>query len=279
MRGPTREEILQTPPPGLRMKTKITQAYLDLRMKILVGEYLAGQVLTTKRVEDEYGLNNVATQSVLLRLAAEGLVRVLPALEKTWPNNAAINEYRVADLSTRQRMDSTRRGDFVADISRGGYPAYKEIVVLKVQNADAEVAQLLGIAEGEPVIYHRNLQRRDADTIVCINDQYLPLWFAPMMPELEKPDCDVYQLMQRLGRKPFWCKEAVEVVQASSVERSTFGMSPDDPSALLKILRRSFDEEGAPLEVQFLTDRGDTYRLHYSFPLFDAGVPAPVRER
>jgi DNA-binding GntR family transcriptional regulator len=40
-------------------------------------------------------------------------------------------------------------------------------------------------------------------------------------------------------------------------------MSPDDPFALLKILRRSFDEDGNPLDVQFLTDRGDTYRLHY----------------
>lgn len=279
MRGPNRDEILQTPPPGLRMTTKITQAYLDLRRKILVGEYQAGQVLLTKHIEQEYGLNNVMTQSILLRLATEGLVRILPVLEKTWPNNAAINEYRVADLSTRHRMDSSRRGDFVADISQGGYPAYKEIVTLKVQNADAEVAQLLDLAEGDPIIYHRNLQRRDAETIVCINDQYLPLWFAPMMPELEKPDSDVYQLMQRLGKKPFWCKETVEITQASSVERITFGMSPDDPSALLKILRRSFDEDGNPLEVQFLTDRGDTYRLHYSFPLFDSGIPDTVRER
>ncbi len=279
MRGPTPEEILHTVPPGLRLTTKMTQAYLDLRRKILVGEYRADQVLTTKQVEATYGLNNVATQSVLLRLATEGLVRVLPALEKTWPNNAAINEYRVADLSERHRMDSNRRGDFVADISKGGYPASKEVVTLKVQNADAEVARLLGLNEGEAVIYHRNLQRRDADTIVCINDQYLPLWFAPMMPELEKPDSDVYQLMQRLGKKPFWCKETVECVQASSVERATFGMSPDDPSALLKILRRSFDEDGTPLDVQFLTDRGDTYRLHYSFPLFDAGIPASVREK
>src|ERR1700730_13132573 len=98
MRGPTPEEILQTPPPGLRMTTKITQAYLDLRRKILVGEYQASQDLTTRHIEETYGLNNVATQSVLLRLATEGLVRVLPVLEKAWPNNAAINEYRVADL-------------------------------------------------------------------------------------------------------------------------------------------------------------------------------------
>ncbi len=176
-------------------------------------------------------------------------------------------------------MLSTRHGDFVADIAQGGYPARKETLVLKVQYADAEVAKLLNVSEGDQVVYHRNLQRRDAETIVCINDQYLPFWFAPMMPELEKPDSDVYQLMQRLGKKPNWCTETVDVVQASSVERVVFGMSPDDPFALLKILRRSFDEDGSPLDVQFLTDRGDMYRLHYSFPLFASGVPEPVRDQ
>lgn len=111
------------------------------------------------------------------------------------------------------------------------------------------------------MIYHRNIQRRDPQTIVCINDQYLPFWFAPMIPELEKPESDICQLMQQLGKKLYWCTETVDVVQASTIERLMFEMSPDDPCMLLKILRRSFDEDGHPLEEQFLTDRGDIYRL------------------
>lgn len=279
MRGPAPEEILNTPPPDLRMATKSTQAFLDIRRKILTGEYPAEYVLTTRAMRELHNLNNTEAQIIFLRLAIEGLVKVLPAREKVWPNYAAYNEYRVANLGVRDRMFSTRHGDFVADISQRGYPAQKETLVLKIQYADAEVARLLNVSEGDQVLYHRNLQRRDAETIVCINDQYLPFWFAPMMPELEKPDSDVYQLMQRLGKKPNWCTETVDVVQASSVERVVFGMSPDDPFALLKILRRSFDEEGNPLDVQFLTDRGDTYRLHYSFPLFASGVPEPVRDQ
>lgn len=279
MRGPTSEDVLKTPPPDLRMGTKSTQAFMDIRRKILTGEYSADHVLTTKDMKELYSLNNIESQIIFLRLAIEGLVKVLPVKEKTWPNYAAYNEYRVADVNIRNRMFSTRHGDFVADISQGGYPAYKETLVLKIQYADAEVAKLLNIAEGEQIVYHRNLQRRDSDTIVCINDQYLPFWFAAAMPELEKPDSDVYQLMLRLGKKPNWCTETIDVVQASSVERVMFGMSPDDPVAVLKILRRSFDDEGNPLDVQFLTDRGDTYRLHYSFPLFASGIPEPVRDK
>ena len=127
--------------------------------------------------------------------------------------------------------------------------------------------------------HHRNLQRRDPETIVAISDTYLPFWFAEMLPELEKPESDIYKLMRQLGKKPTWCTETIDVVQASSVERVMFGLSPDDPSALLKILRRSFDEHGTPLDVQFLTDRGDMYRLHYSFPLFPEDIPEVVREK
>ncbi len=99
------------------------------------------------------------------------------------------------------------------------------------------------------------------------------------MPELEKPDSDIYELMRQLGKKPFWCRETVDVVQATGVERFLFGLSLDDPAPMLKILRRSLDEEGNPLEVQFLTDRGDTYRLDYSFPLYASGIPEAVRDK
>jgi hypothetical protein len=279
MRGPTPEELLNTPPPELRMSSKTTQAYLDMRRKIITGEYKPGQVIVPKDIEETYKINNTGTQMLLLRLAIEGLVKVLPIKERTWPNNAALNEYRVADLNIRHRMLSTRHGDFVDDISKGGHPAYKETLTLKVQYADAEVAQLLDIAEGEKVVYHRNLQRRDPETIVAISDTYLPFWFAEMLPELEKPESDIYKLMRQLGKKPTWCTETIDVVQASSKERVMFGLSPDDPSALLKILRRSFDEDGTPLDVQFLTDRGDMYRLHYSFPLFAEDIPEAVREK
>jgi DNA-binding GntR family transcriptional regulator len=279
MRGPTPKQILDTPPPELRMGSRVTQAILDLRQKILTGEYQADQILTMKSVKDAYKLNNIETQTALLRLAIEGLVKIQPVRKRAWPNNAALNEYRVADLNIRHRLLSTRQGDFVSDISQRGYPASKETLELEVQYADEEIALLLNVSPGEPVIFHRNLQHRDSETIVAICDSYIPFWFAPMMPEMRKLDYDVYQLMRSIGKDPFWCKETVDMVQASSVERVLFGLSPDDPSSLFKILRRSFDKTGEPLEVQFLTDRGDTYRLHYSFPLFADGIPEAVRDK
>lgn len=277
MRVVSPQELLAAPLPSeLRPGSKIAFAYTGVRTTILEGNYPPGQTLFPRQIEEQYSVSNTSVQLILMRLAIEGLVKVLPIRERS---SASFNEYRVADLSMRSRMLSDRRGDFVEDISKGGYPAYKETLILKIQYADAEIARLLHITEGEQVIYHRNLQKRDRDTIVCINDTYFPFWFAPLMPELEKPDSDIYQLMRRLGKKPFWCRETVDVVQATAVERFLFGLSLDDPAPMLKILRRSLDEEGRPLEVQFLTDRGDTYRLDYSFPLYASGIPEVARDK
>lgn len=127
--------------------------------------------------------------------------------------------------------------------------------------------------------FSRTRQRRDPSTVVAISDIYLPFWFSEVMPELEKPNHDIYSLMRQRGKNPSWCTETVDSVHATSVERVLFELSPDDPSALLKIRRCAFDEDGNPLSVDFLTDRGDTYRLHYSFPLFSDGIPEKLREK
>jgi len=84
--------------------------------------------------------------------------------------------------------------------------------------------------------FYRTYQYRDPETLVAISDTYLPFWFAQVLPELEKPDCDIYQLMFPLGKEPFWCTETVDVVQSTNYERKIFGLSSDDPCALLKIL-------------------------------------------
>ncbi len=279
MRILPQDNLLETLPVELREKSKTGQAYIEVRRKILLGEYQPDQLLLPREIEQTYHVSNTGAQFLLIRLAIEGLVKVLPIKKKTRATSAALGEYRVAGLKMRDRMRTTRHGDFVGDVGKGGYPAYKETLILKIDYADPEVAHLLNIAEGEKVIFHRNLQRRDKETVVCINDQYLPFWFVEMMPELEKPDTDVYELLRKLGKKPYWCTETVDSVPANTVERAMFGLSFDDPTYMFKIVRRSFDCEGHPLEVQFLTDRGDIYRLHYSFHLYASDISEALRDK
>ncbi|GCE27054.1 hypothetical protein KDA_25380 [Dictyobacter alpinus] len=280
MRGPSSQDILNTPPPELRMGAKATKAYLDMRKKILAGEYQVDQQLIPKEIEETYQINNNSTQLLILRLAMEGLIKVLPIKERAWPNNAAINEYRIADMNIRHRILSNRQGGFTLDISQGiQQPAIKEVKTLKVEYADEEVANLLDIEPGDKVVFYRTLQKLDKDTVIAISDTYIPFWIVDALPELEKPTTSLYQTMRQLGKKPTWCTETVDIVQASSLERVEFRLSPDDPSALIKIVRRVFNDDGQPLSVDFLTDRGDLYRLKYSFPLYADSIPEIMRGR
>jgi hypothetical protein len=279
MRGPTIEENLNVIPSDLRANTKTTQAYLDVRRKILTGELKAHQIITPKDIDEEYKTSNTSTQIILLRLAGEGLIKIQPIKERVGVNNAAINEYQIADLNIRHRMLSTRHGDFVPDISQQDKRAHIETRILKIQYADEEIASLLNIDEGKNVIFRRTYQYQNPDTLIAISDAYFPFWLVEVLPELEKPDIDAYQLMFKLGKTPSWCTETTDVVQSTTFERQIFGLSSDAPVPLLKILRRIFDDKGNPLLADFLTDRGDIYRFHYSFPLFTNGIPEPLRDK
>lgn len=277
MRGPTRADILKVQPPLRDSKT--ARAYLEIRKRILVGEYPSSQIITPKSIDEEYKISNTGAQLLLMRLAGEGLIKILPVTERTGFNNAANNEYRVANLDLRERIFSTRQGGFVSDISQQEPQSFVEATKIEAQYADAEIAALLGISEGDSIVFYQTHQKISDGTIIAISETYLPYWFTQILPELYKPDCDIYQLMIQLGKRPFWCTETNDIVQATSVEREVFKLSADDPSALLKIVRRVFDEQGNPLSVDFLTDRGDKYRFHYSFPLFAQDIPDQLRDK
>lgn len=267
MRGPTGDEILKTPPPELRISSKTAQAYLAVRHKILTREYPAYHVLIPKVIEEEHHINNTTTQMLLMRLANEGLVKVNPIKERIWPNNAALNEYLVADLTHDHKMLAPRLQAGLPDITRESDVPGKETLLLKILYADAEIAQLLALSEGEKVVVYRERERRADKTVVAISDLYAPFWFADVLPDLEQAGSDAYQLMQHIGKKPARCTEAVEVVQARSVERVLFELSPDDPAPLFKVQRHTFDRDDRPLAIEFLTVRSDCYRLQYSFSL------------
>ncbi len=178
-----------------------------------------------------------------------------------------MNEYRVADFTSAHKILTRREHTLPANKAPEEQADEKETLLLKIQYADAEVAALLAMAEGEKVLFYRERKRRTDKTVVWVSDTYLPFWFAEVAPELEQAGSDVYHLMRQLGKHPTRCTETVEVMHASSSERMLFELSPDDPAPLFKLQRLTFDEQGYPLAVQFLTVKADTYRFQYSFEL------------
>jgi hypothetical protein len=102
---------------------------------------------------------------LLMRLANEGLIKVNPIKERTWPNNASLNEYRVADLTHDYKTLVLRQQTELPDVALKSHAPEKETLLLKIQYADAEIAQLLALAEGEKVVVYRKRERRADKTV------------------------------------------------------------------------------------------------------------------
>jgi DNA-binding GntR family transcriptional regulator len=82
----------------------------------------------------------------------------------------------------------------------------KEIVrfPVKIQYADAQIAALLVLAEGDKVVWYRQRERQDG-TVLALLDTYAPFWLAEALPELERGERDLLSLMQRVGKQPALC--------------------------------------------------------------------------
>ena len=67
MRGPSKKEVLETTPPDIRVSSASTQAYLDMRRKILSGEYEVDALLTPKEIQELYHISSNGTQLMPFR--------------------------------------------------------------------------------------------------------------------------------------------------------------------------------------------------------------------
>lgn len=280
MRRSKREDLRRIKPRWVR-ENKIGRAYTDLRDRILGREIPVGEILKFKDLKTKYKTDPGEIQPILIRLAMEGLIKVLPARGEKKPAHAALSMYMVADPDVRTRMLSTRHGDFVADVSdaNGENTAFKETVTLTVVAADEEVAKYLGISVGERVVYHRTIQYRDKDTPVCVCDHYIGLWFVEMMPELASPDSDAYALMERLGKEPAWYTETDDSDNVDVIEREMLDLAVDDPTSVFKMIKQVYNMDGSALDVGWLTNRGDMYRLKYSAPFRREMIPEQFRDK
>ena len=74
---------------------------------------------------------------------------MLPIKEHAWPKNASLNEYRVADVTSAHKILTKREDPLPANRAPEEQADEKETLLLKIQYADAEVAALLAMAEGE----------------------------------------------------------------------------------------------------------------------------------
>ncbi len=216
--------------------------YIEARIKS--KEWNPGQLLPSEQEFcDALGISRTVVRQAMANLGHNGLILKQNGKRST-----------VAHPKYEGGLMQTLTG-FHEDAVAKGQAVSTKVLKFKVVGADAEVAQALKLAEGEPVIMLDRLRSLDGDPEVLVIT-YLP---EKMCPDLVHEDLSNQSLYEVLSRKyGLTIVQGRRTVEAIALERNDarlLGVRAGGPALLLKSI--GLLESGTPLEYFIARHRGD----------------------
>ncbi|MFF4698191.1 GntR family transcriptional regulator [Streptomyces chattanoogensis] len=128
--------------------------------------------------------------------------------------------------------------------------------------APAEVAEFLGIAEGEDVVVRRRVMYLD-DVPCELTDTYYPVHIArgTRLAGTAKIPGGAVSLLAELGHTGVRVREDVIARMPSDEERDALGTGTDEP--VLQLTRVTLDGHDRPIQVDRMAMPGHLQRLRY----------------
>jgi GntR family transcriptional regulator len=223
----------------------------ELRRRIVGGVHQPGDLLPSESgLMDEFGISRTTARQAFAVLRGEGLV------------DAVVGRgVFVRQRPARQRRDSgayRRRRDQAGE-TPAAYHALEESADMiggRVP-ARAEVAERLGVAEGEEV-----LERRWPWAVSWIPSRLVERPAVAGTPEPE-PGATL-ALLEEGGVRVTQVAEAVVVRAATPEEIETLRLRPGEP---VFVVTRTIFADDDPVETADIVLAGDRYQLTYRFPV------------
>ncbi|MFJ6570017.1 UTRA domain-containing protein [Streptomyces sp. NPDC091292] len=161
----------------------------------------------------------------------------------------------------------TPRGQGQADAWSGeavghGRRGTQRVVQAGEVPAPGQVAELLGIAEGRPVVVRRRVIELDGEPCE-LTDTYYPVGIArdTRLAGTAKIRGGAVTLLAELGYVGVRVREDVMAGLPRPDERETLRTGPDEP--VLRLARVTFDADDRPLQVDLMTMPAHRRRLRY----------------
>lgn len=171
------------------------------------------------------------------------------------------------------------RGDaWAADAAAQGRRGTQRILYAGEVAAPAEVARLLGLAEGESVVVRRRLILLD-DEPNELTDTYYPVGIArgTGLAGMAKIPGGAVTLLARLGHVGALVREDVTAGTPDTEERETLRTAPGEP--VLRLTRVTLDRADRPFQVDRMVMPAGRQRLRYEIAIDNgvgSGPPAPL---
>ena len=225
---------------------RTTLKYLQVRdylRSLVAGELRTGDPVPSERALcDRFGVSRMTVRQAVDALVVEGL------LERVQGRGTFVAPPKV-DLQVRL-------ASFTEEMTRRGMTASVKVLAAGTIAAEADIAEALEVAIGDPVIHLYRLRYAD-DEPMAVEHAWLPARRLPGFLDGEPPR-SVYQELGERGLVPDWGEDTIDAGEADHEEAQLLTIRPGKP--VLRISRRAFTGDEA-IEYARSAYRSDRYTL------------------
>jgi GntR family transcriptional regulator len=230
----------------------------NLRELILGGHLDVGQHVPSEwELADLYGVSRLTVRNALDNLTRQGwLVRRHGV--GTFVASPKITEITPSKLSFTEQMRAI-----------GRMPSSR-LVSLRVVPASAEVANMLKLEQGEPVVEIVRVRLADDEPILLETSYLSQKRFPGLEHAIELITCSLYEwLAEHYQTSVAMMDQTLEPVLLSEVQAEQLETQAGSPAMLSKVLAYSALSE--PIEYSWSVTRGDQCRFYFSFRRAEEG--------
>lgn len=226
------------------------QVEFDMRRRVEAAQWRAGdRIPSESELCDHYGASRITIRRAISELVADGLLVRFPG-RGTFVREPTFTAGPRGLTSFTQEMASL------------GLRASATIIDVVRQPVPADVADRLGLADGDHVVVLTRLRTGDGKPM-GVQTAYLPAELVPGMERAELGDGSMYTFLAEVyGVQPAEAEEVFEVgpirgadAQLLDVRAGTCGFH---------VKRLTVDADGRPIEYVRSVIRGDRYRIRMS---------------
>jgi GntR family transcriptional regulator len=224
------------------------QILTALRERIESGEIGVGERLPSEAdLERDYGVSRTTARRALDELRRQGVVRREPG--------------RGTFLAgPRLRSDLGRLYSFSEEIERRGHEPGARLIAREEVEADAEVAEKLGVEAGEGLLYVRRLRLADGRP-VFVADSYLPIGRFPGLRDADYAAVSLSGLFfEKTGRRVERARQWLGAAAAPAEVAALLELEPGVP--VLRLDRVAYVSNDLPIESVTAFFHPDRYQ-HY----------------
>lgn len=252
----------RTSPDALDPRPVHERIATDLRREILSGDLPAGgKLLSTEKLKERFDASNASIQKAVRLLKDEQLVHGRPG------SAIYVLESRREAMTPAAYSQPAEAGApfrWLSEAKRQGKNASIKLLDVRTVTPPRDVAQALGLGEGERALMRKQLLSFDPDPCELVKSYY-PLEIAQgtAMMERRKIKGGTPTLLAELGYPPRRTLDEVTAEEPTNEEYEALLLPRQVP--VLRTFRVVLSDGDRPIEATTMAKAGHLYALRYEF--------------